>query len=71
MPNECWQPDATHWKLADGTEVEIVNVIEVLILDPPPCHTRAPRRSAGRASWCDGLPAANLVERDLDEPLVG
>ena len=28
LPNECWQSDATHWTLADDTEVEIVNVID-------------------------------------------
>jgi transposase InsO family protein len=28
LPNECWQSDATHWSLADGTEVEVVNVID-------------------------------------------
>ncbi|HSL66688.1 MAG TPA: IS481 family transposase [Actinomycetota bacterium] len=28
MPNERWQADLTHWKLADGTEVEILNVID-------------------------------------------
>jgi transposase InsO family protein len=26
MPNERWQADITHWRLADGTEVEILNV---------------------------------------------
>jgi len=26
--NECWQIDATHWPLADDTEVEIINVID-------------------------------------------
>jgi transposase InsO family protein len=25
QPNECWQSDFTHWTLADGTEVEILN----------------------------------------------
>lgn len=25
LPNECWQSDVTHWVLADGTEVEIIN----------------------------------------------
>jgi transposase InsO family protein len=25
LPNECWQSDFTHWALADGTEVEILN----------------------------------------------
>ena len=25
LPNECWQSDITHFALADGTEVEIIN----------------------------------------------
>jgi transposase InsO family protein len=28
LPNECWQADATHWTLADGTWVEILNVVD-------------------------------------------
>jgi hypothetical protein len=28
MPNERWQADITHWKLASGAEVEILNVID-------------------------------------------
>lgn len=28
MPNERWQADITHWWLADGTEVEILNQID-------------------------------------------
>lgn len=28
MPNERWQADITHWKIAGGTEVEILNVID-------------------------------------------
>jgi transposase InsO family protein len=28
QPNERWQADTTHWRLADGTEVEILNVID-------------------------------------------
>jgi transposase InsO family protein len=28
LPNECWQADTTHWVLADGTDVEILNVID-------------------------------------------
>ena len=27
-PNERWQLDITHWRLADGTEVEILNIID-------------------------------------------
>jgi hypothetical protein len=26
MPNERWQADITHWQLADGAEVEILNI---------------------------------------------
>lgn len=28
MPNERWQADITHWQLADGTEVEILNILD-------------------------------------------
>lgn len=28
LPNECWQADTTHWGLADGRDVEILNVID-------------------------------------------
>lgn len=28
MPNERWQEDITHWRLASGTEVEILNAID-------------------------------------------
>jgi transposase InsO family protein len=28
LPNACWQSDVTHWRLADGTQVEIINVID-------------------------------------------
>ena len=28
LPNELWQIDATHWQLAGGAEVEILNVID-------------------------------------------
>jgi transposase InsO family protein len=28
LPNECWQADVTHWSLADGREVEILNIID-------------------------------------------
>ena len=28
LPNECWQSDVTHWRLGDGSEVEIVNFID-------------------------------------------
>lgn len=28
LPNECWQSDVTHWKLADASDVEIMNMID-------------------------------------------
>jgi transposase InsO family protein len=28
LPNEMWQTDITHWHLADGTDVEILNMID-------------------------------------------
>ncbi len=28
QPNQCWQADVTHWRLADHTEVEILNIID-------------------------------------------
>ena len=28
LPNECWQADTTHWALADGTDVEILSVLD-------------------------------------------
>ncbi|MGH3552117.1 MAG: helix-turn-helix domain-containing protein, partial [Mycobacterium sp.] len=28
QPNQCWQSDFTHWTLADGTDVEILNWLD-------------------------------------------
>jgi transposase InsO family protein len=28
MPNERWQADITHWQLADGTDAEILNILD-------------------------------------------
>jgi len=28
LPNEMWQADSTHWLLADGSEVEILNLVD-------------------------------------------
>ncbi len=72
LPNECWQSDVTHFRLADGTEVDIVNFVN--FVDD---HSRlavasrvvrvatAPKvleifRHAG-ACW--GLPAALLTDQ--------
>ncbi|HTW06394.1 MAG TPA: IS481 family transposase [Acidimicrobiales bacterium] len=28
LPNQCWQADTTHWCLADGTDVEVLNMLD-------------------------------------------
>jgi transposase InsO family protein len=68
LPNECWQSDVTHWRLGDGTEVEIVNFIDdhsrlavasqVLATATAPAVLRTFRGAAAR--W--GLPAALLTD---------
>lgn len=68
LPNECWQSDATHWTLADGTEVEIVDIIDdhsrlCIASRAVPVTTAAELvrilRSAGE-SW--GFPASVLSD---------
>ncbi|MGH3439093.1 MAG: IS481 family transposase [Sciscionella sp.] len=68
QPNQCWQSDFTHWTLADGTDVEILNWLDD--------HSRylfyctAYRRVSGPdivASFTDtattyGLPASTLTD---------
>jgi transposase InsO family protein len=68
QPNECWQSDFTHWTLADGSDVEILNWLDD--------HSRyllyctAHRRVSGPdivASFTDtaaiyGLPASTLTD---------
>jgi transposase InsO family protein len=28
QPNERWQADITHWRLADGTDISILNILD-------------------------------------------
>jgi transposase InsO family protein len=68
LPNECWQSDVTHWRLADGSEVEIVNFIDdhsrlavgsrVLRVATAPKVLEVFRDAGAR--W--GLPAALLTD---------
>jgi transposase InsO family protein len=68
LPNECWQSDVTHWRLADGTEVEICNFVDdhsrlALASRVFQVTTAARALSAFReagARW--GLPAALLTD---------
>jgi transposase InsO family protein len=68
LPNECWQSDVTHWRLADGTGIEIVNFIDdhsrVAVASRAMRVATAPKvlelfREAG-ARW--GFPAALLTD---------
>ena len=34
LPNECWQSDFTHWRLADGTDLAAEKLERVLTNDP-------------------------------------
>jgi transposase InsO family protein len=68
QPNERWQADVTHWQLADGTDVEILNIIDD--------HSRFAVGSAARrttlapdvvatfakAFHCWGIPAGVLTD---------
>jgi transposase InsO family protein len=68
LPNECWQSDVTHWRLRDGTEVEIVNFIDdhsrlavasqVLATATAPAVLRVFQGAGAR--W--GFPAALLTD---------
>ena len=68
LPTECWQSDVTHWRLADGTGVEIVNFLDdhsrLAVASGVLRVATAPKvleifREAG-ARW--GLPAALLTD---------
>jgi transposase InsO family protein len=68
QPNERWQADITHWQLADGAEVEILNILDD--------HSRvwiagvARRVTTGNAVWATfraafdrwGVPAEVLTD---------
>jgi transposase InsO family protein len=68
LPNERWQSDVTHWKLADGSEAKIVNFIDdhsrLAVASRAAGTATAPQvlelfRKAG-ARW--GFPAALLTD---------
>lgn len=68
LPNECWQSDVTHWRLADETEVEIVNIVDdhSRLAVGSRVMTTATASGAlevfGRAGARWGLPAALLTD---------
>jgi transposase InsO family protein len=68
LPNQMWQADFTHWRLADGTEVEILNFIDdhsrlFLASDVYPTTTaQAVVASFQKACDYHGLPASLLTD---------
>jgi transposase InsO family protein len=52
LPNELWQADITHWQLADGREVEILNILDD--------HSRLLTGSTARAVFKAGDVVADL-----------
>ncbi len=52
LPNECWQADVTHWPLANGRDVEILNIIDD--------HSRLLTGSTARAVFKAGDVVADL-----------
>jgi transposase InsO family protein len=68
LPNECWQADTTHWQLVDGSEVEILNVLDdhsrLVVASQAFVTTKAADVVAtfhlGAATW--GYPASMLTD---------
>jgi transposase InsO family protein len=68
MPNERWQADITHWALADGTGVEILNIIDdhsrLLVASDARLRTKGADVVASfhEAAGRHGLPASVLTD---------
>ena len=68
LPNECWQADTTHWVLADGTEVEILNILDdhsrLLVASQAFVTTKAADvvETFHAAVGAHGLPASMLTD---------
>lgn len=68
LPNELWQADTTHWQLADGSDVEILNCLDDhsrLLVVSDAFHTvkAADVVHSFAAAWLvNGFPAALLTD---------
>jgi transposase InsO family protein len=68
QPNECWQADITHWHLADGRQVEILNLLDdharlLLASDAHPVFKAADvLATVTTAISADGLPVRVLTD---------
>lgn len=67
-PNDLWQSDTTHWRLTDGSEVEIIGWIDdhARFVTHLSCHTRITGRTVTdtfqQAADVHGFPAATLTD---------
>jgi transposase InsO family protein len=68
LPNERWQSDVTHWRLADGTQVDILNFLDdhsrLIVTSEAMCVVRAPDvlRVFTTAAELWGFPASLLTD---------
>ena len=68
LPNELWQADTTHWHLANGRDVEILNCLDdhsrlLLVCGAFPTVKAADVVHAFAAAWLvNGFPAALLTD---------
>lgn len=68
QPNECWQSDFTHWRLADGTDIEILNWLDDHSRYLLACTAHAPvtgdivAKTFLATAEEHGLPAATLTD---------
>ena len=68
QPNECWQSDTTHWRLADGSDVEILNWLDDHSRYLIGCTVHAPVTGDTvvteflNAANTHGLPASTLTD---------
>ena len=71
MPNECWQSDFTHYRLADGTDTEIISWLDDH--SRKALHVSAHHRitaqivlSTFRQTYCEhGIPASTLTDNGM------
>ena len=68
LPNERWQADLTHWKLAGGTEVDILNILDDHSRLVVASHARSTTKAADvvasfhTAAAAYGFPASLLTD---------